>query len=274
MTVAISEEVVTSADGTRIAYDRRGTGPALVLVDGALCYRASGPLGPLADALASSFTVYTYDRRGRGASTDTAPFSVDREVEDLAAVIGATGKPTSVFGISSGAGLALEAAQRGLPIARLALYEPPYVVDASRPPVPDDFGQQLSACVAKGKPGDAVKLFMTTGVRVPGPVVLMMRAMPAWKKMTAVAHTLPYDIAAMHGCQGGRPLPTEAWTEVECPVLVAWGGKSPDWTKNAMAALVDVLPQATSRVLDGQTHMVKTEALAPVLVEFLSARAP
>lgn len=271
MNGTLTEGRVTSADGTSIAFDKRGAGPALVLVDGALCYRASGPNGPLADALAPHFTVYTYDRRGRGASTDTVPFSVAREVEDLAAVLAATGEPTSVFGISSGAALALEAAQAGLPIRRLALYEPPYVVDASRPPVPDDFEDQLSSLVARGKPGDAVKLFMRTGVRVPAPFVAMMRVMPAWGRMTAVAHTLPYDIAAMQGCQGGRPLPAANWADVECRVLVAWGGKSPDWTKNAMAGLVDVLPAATSQVLDGQTHMVKPDALAPVLVDFLSA---
>jgi pimeloyl-ACP methyl ester carboxylesterase len=273
MISTVTEGAVTSADGTRIAFDKRGSGPALILVDGALCYRASGPNGPLADALARDFTVYTYDRRGRGASGDTSPFSVDREVEDLAAVIEATEEPTCVFGISSGAALALEAAQWGLPIKRLALYEPPYVVDASRPPVPDDFAYQLSSLVTQGKPGDAVKLFMTTGVQVPRPFVALMRLMPAWRRMTAVARTLPYDIAAMHGCQAGNPLPSGNWAEVQCPVLVAWGSKSPDWTKNAMTALIDVLPRAASRVLDGQTHMVKPAALAPELVQFLSSKS-
>ena len=259
---------VTSSDGTTIAFDRIGQGPPLVLVDGALSYRASGPNGPLAEALRSDFTVYTYDRRGRGDSGDTAPFAVEREVEDLAALIGAAGGSAGVYGISSGAVLALEAANRGLPIPRLALYEAPFVVDDTRPPVPDDFRARLDALAASGRRADAVKLFMSRGVGLPAIVVVAMRLMPAWPKLKAVAHTLPYDIEVMGDTQRGRPLPRDRWSDVTMPTLVMDGGKSQAWMRNGVRQLAEVLPNARHRTLEGQTHLVKPAALAPVLTEF------
>ena len=179
-------ETAISRDNTRIAYSRVGTGPALVFVDGALCYRASGPSGPLATQLANHFTVFTYDRRGRGESGNTAPFAVEREIEDLDAVINAAGGSASVYGVSSGAVLALEAAHRGLPITRLALYEPPFIVDGSREPMPPDFLTRLNAALDQQRRGDAVKLFMKL-VQVPAVFIIMMRFMPAWSKLTRAA---------------------------------------------------------------------------------------
>jgi pimeloyl-ACP methyl ester carboxylesterase len=173
-----------------------GEGPPLILVDGALCYRASGPNGPLAELLRQHFTVFTYDRRGRGDSGDTAPFAVEREVEDLQALIEEAGGSAYVCGISSGAVLALDAANRGLAIEKLALYEAPFVVDDTRPPVPEDHRARLDQLVASDRRGEAVKLFMSEGVRVPAIFVTMMRFMPAWPKLKAVAHTLPYDTAS------------------------------------------------------------------------------
>jgi pimeloyl-ACP methyl ester carboxylesterase len=262
---------VTSSDGTTIAFDRVGEGPPLILVDGALCYRASGPNGPLAELLRQHFTVLTYDRRGRGDSGDTAPFAVEREVEDLQALIEEAGGSAYVYGISSGAVLALDAANRGLAIEKLALYEAPFVVDDTRPPVPEDYRARLDQLVASDRRSEAVKLFMSEGVRVPAIFVTMMRFMPAWPKLKAVAHTLPYDTSVMGDTQSGKPLPAERWSNVTLPTLVMGGGKSPAWMRNGVRALADLLPNARYRTLERQTHIVKPAALAPVLTEFFSS---
>jgi pimeloyl-ACP methyl ester carboxylesterase len=258
---------ILSKDGTSIAVDRIGQGPALVFVDGAMCYRASGPSQPMAAALADHFTVYTYDRRGRGDSGDAAAYDVQREIDDLDAVIREAGGQAFVFGVSSGAALALEAANRGIPMRKLALYEAPFIVDASRPPLPDDYVARLTTALASGRPGDAVKMFMKV-VGVPGIFVLLMRLMPAWPKITAVAHTLPYDFAIVGPFQKGQPLPSTRWSGASTPTLVMDGGKSPAWMRNATRSLAGILPNATYRTLDGQTHMIKPRALVPPLVEF------
>jgi pimeloyl-ACP methyl ester carboxylesterase len=263
---------ILSKDGTAIAVDRIGQGPALVFVDGAMCYRASGPSQSMAAALASNFTVFTYDRRGRGDSSDSRPYDIQREVDDLAAVIGEAGGEVVVLGVSSGAALALEAASRGVPIKKLALYEAPFIVDNSRPALPDDFVANLNTAVADGRRGDAVKMFMKV-VGVPGIFILLMRFMPVWSKVTAVAHTLPYDFAIVGPYQKGQPLPPRRWSGATMPTLVMDGGKSPAWMRNATRALAGVLPNATYRTLDGQTHMVKPKALTPPLVEFFTSRA-
>jgi pimeloyl-ACP methyl ester carboxylesterase len=258
-----------SGDGTRIAYDELGEGPPLVLVGGAFNTRSFGPNGGLAPLLAERFTVINYDRRGRGDSTDTAPYSVEREIEDLEALIEEAGGSAHVFGISSGAALAIEAANRGLPIEKLALYEAPFVVDDSRAPKPDDYLQRLENMIATDRRSDAIRLFMREGVGVPAVFVAMMRIMPTWSKLKAVAPTVIYDAAIVDDYQKGRPLPTDRWTSVTMPTLVAVGGKSPDWMRHAMTELAQVLPNAEHRTLEGQTHIVKPEALAPVIVEFL-----
>jgi pimeloyl-ACP methyl ester carboxylesterase len=263
---------VTSKDGTPVAFTRAGRGTPVILVDGALCYRASGPSGPLATALAEHFTVFTYDRRGRGQSGDTLPYAVDREVEDLEALIAEAGGSADVYGISSGAALALEAAHRGAAIRRLALYEAPFIVDASRPPIPPDYGSRQDALLAAGRRGDAVRLFMRQ-VGLPRVVVALMRLLPAWRKLTSVAHTLPYDRAVLGDTQAGAPLAAGRWAGATMPVLAIVGGKSPTWMKHAMRALADVLPGAEHRVLAGQTHMVKAKALAPVLAGFFASGA-
>jgi pimeloyl-ACP methyl ester carboxylesterase len=259
---------VVSKDGTTIAFDRYGYGRPLILVDGALCYRASGPNGPLASLLQKDFTVYTYDRRGRGESGNTSPYAVEREIEDLGAMITEAGGSAYVYGISSGAGLALEAANSGLNIKKLALYEAPFVVDHSRPPVPRDFQLQLENLIEQGNRAGAVRLFMTKGVRVPAAFVAMMRLTPAWPKLKGVAHTLPYDIAVVGPYQHGTPLPSRHWSATTMPTLVVAGGKSPTWMQNGMESLAHVIPGARHMTLPGQTHLVKPEALAPMLVEF------
>jgi pimeloyl-ACP methyl ester carboxylesterase len=213
--------------------------------------------------------VYTYDRRGRGESGDTQPYAVEREVEDIEALINHAGGEAHVFGISSGAALALEAANRGLAIKRLVLYEAPFIVDDTRTPIPDDYLARLNALLAANRRGDAIKLFMKL-VGVPSFFIALMGLMPAWKKLKAIAHTLPYDITIVQDNQRGKPLPAGSWASATVPTLVVEGGKSPAWMRNAMRELADLLPNANLRTLEGQTHMVKAQKLAPVLQEFFT----
>jgi len=267
-------KTATSKDGTTIAYDQTGSGPSIVLVDGALNSRAFGLNGPLAALLADRFTVVTYDRRGRGDSGDTRPYAVQREIEDLEAVIDAGGGPAHVYGVSSGAGLALETAC-AVPakVSKLALYEPPFVVDGTRPPVPADAVGQVTDLLARGRRGAAVKLFLREDAQVPTAVVTLMPLMPAWGKLKAAAHTLPHDLMIMDGGQRGRPLQLGRWASLTAPTLVMAGGKSPAWLQNAAQALAQTLPGASHRTLPGQTHIVKPKPLAPILADFFTNSA-
>lgn len=242
----------------------------MILVDGALCYRAMGPSRPLAKLLAEHFTVFTYDRRGRGESGDTPPYSVEREVEDIEALVKEAGGAAYVYGISSGAALALEAANQLPGIKKLALFEAPFIVDASRLPVSTEYWARIGESIAAGHRSHAVKLFMKA-VGVPAIFVALMPLMPAWSKLKAVAQTLPYDGAIVQDHQRGKPLPAGRWSSVTMPALVLDGGKSPAWMRRAMRSLAEVLPDAHLRTLEGQTHMVKAKAHAPVLVEFFKA---
>ncbi|HEY7592240.1 MAG TPA: alpha/beta hydrolase [Actinophytocola sp.] len=260
----------TSADGTRIAYDRTGDGPPLIIVDGAMCYRGQGPSGPLAAELAGEFTVFTYDRRGRGESGESREVALEREVEDIEALAKEAGGAPHLFGASSGAVLALEAANHGVGVSRLGMYEPPLIVDDTHRPLPDDWETRLDAMIAEGRTGDAVKAFMRF-VDVPGFGVAIMRLLPVWSKLKGVAPSLRHDFAFMAELQRGRPLPETRWSTVTQPALVADGGKSPDWMHHGCRALSEVLPNATYRTVPGQTHIVKAKALAPVLREFFAA---
>ncbi|MGZ4195214.1 MAG: alpha/beta fold hydrolase [Solirubrobacteraceae bacterium] len=262
--------MVNSKDGTEIAYTRTGSGAPLILVDGALCHRAMGPNTKLASHLSSQFTVFTYDRRGRGESGDRAPYGIEREIDDLEAVIEAAGGSACVYGISSGGALALEAASRLSSIERLALYELPYVVDDARRPIPSNWAGHLAEMAAADRRADAVRYFLRDCVGVPRPMVAMMRFMPAWPKLKAVAHTLPYDARIVGDLGRGAPLPPERWTGATSPTLVVAGGKSPAWMHSSMRALADVLPAAQYQSLAGQTHVVKAARLAPVLTEFFT----
>lgn len=260
---------VQSRDDTLIAFDRVGDGPPVILVDGALSYREVGGSRKLAALLAPNFTVYAYDRRGRGESGDTAPYAVDREIEDIQALIENAGGSAYLYGISSGAVLALEAANRASGIEALVAYEPPFIVDDSRRPVGPDYLTTLDERLAADRRGDAVRLFLGE-VGLPGIAITLMRFMPAWSKLKSVAHTLPYDFAILDGFQGGSPLPANRWDAVTIPTLVVVGGKSPTWFHHGTQALADVLPNARHRVLEGQTHMVKPKTLVPMVQEFLA----
>ena len=256
---------VVSTDGTKIAYDRRGEGPAVVLVDGALCSREQGPMPELAELLAAGFTVYNYDRRGRGDSGDTAEYDVDREVEDLAAVIEEAGGSAYVYGTSSGGALALRAAAAGVPMTELVVFEAPFVVDDQRQ-IPPTWVEDLRGLA--DRPGDAIKYFMTKGIGLPGIVVTMMKLMPAWKPMQAIAHTLPYDAQVLGGNCFGDPMDAAQWAGIEQPVLVVNGGKSPTWMKNSTRALAAAVPGAAHTEVPGQNHVIKAAAIAPVIAGF------
>ncbi|MEX0720044.1 MAG: alpha/beta hydrolase [Balneolaceae bacterium] len=262
------ENKVISKDGTTIAYTKIGDGPPLILVDGALCYRASGPAEPLAKQLADTFTVYTYDRRGRGDSTDVPPYSVQKEIEDIEALINETGSEVYLYGISSGAALALEAANAGLKIKKLALYEAPFIVDDSRTPVPESYLNELWELLDKNRRSASVKHFMSKAVGLPKAIVFLMPLMPAWSKLKKVAHTLTYDALIVDNELKGKPFPANRWESVNASTIVIGGEKSQAWVQNSTKALADNLSQAQFTFLKGQTHMVKPEVLAPVLKDF------
>lgn len=268
-TTTVQTQFVTSADGTPIAYEVSGTGPALISVDGALCQRAMGPGRGLAEALGDRFTVYVYDRRGRGESgAGHAPYAVEREVEDLRALITAAGGHASVFGSSSGALLALEAARRSAPIDRLAVYEGPMIVDDTHPANDPRLGERSAELVQAGKRGAAVRLFLRT-VGVPAPMVPLMRLMPAWKHLVDAAHTLPNDYAVVLEHQQGRQLPAGYYDAVQPETLVLVGGKSPAYMKNGQAALAAAVPNARLETLPGQTHLIKPKVVAAAIAPFL-----
>ena len=262
---------VVSKDGTEIAYEKTGHGFPLILVGGALSERsASVPLAPL---LAPHFTVFAFDRRGRGDSGDTAPYAVGREIEDIQALIGEAGGSAFVFGHSSGSVLSLEAAASGLAIPKLAMYEPPFMVDSSRPPLPKDYREHLGELLTSGRRGDAVEYFMTIAVGVPPAAVAQMRHSPPWAKMESVAHTLPYDQAIMDRATEGGVLPAARWAKATMPLLVFDGGASPAWMRHAVEALVGILPSGKRRTLEGQTHRIDPALVAPLLVEFFGQNA-
>jgi pimeloyl-ACP methyl ester carboxylesterase len=264
----------TSRDGTTIAYDREGNGMPLVLVPGAFSYRRYPGQVKLAGLLAASFTVFSYDRRGRGDSGDSKPYAVAREIEDLAAVIDAAGGHAYVWGLSSGAVLALEAAAAGLPIRALAVHEPPFVVRPGDRRPPGDLLERLTALVEAGQRGAAVRYFMVDGMGAPAFVPAMLRLMPkAWKSLTGVAHTLPYDAAIMRGYQDGGPLPAGRWASVTVPSVVMCGTdkESPAFLVHAARDAAAALPGArlVQRRGLGHTKALNASVIAGALTEFL-----
>jgi pimeloyl-ACP methyl ester carboxylesterase len=266
MTVA---EKTTSADGTAIAYDRVGDGPPLIVVGGAWNTRRSG--AELAEMLAPSFTVYTYDRRGRGDSGDTPPYAVEREIDDLEAVIDAAGGSAALFGHSSGGALALETTARSVSVSRLALYEVPYIVDDSRPPLAADYIEHLEELVAAGRRREVIAYFMTEAIGMPAQLVEQMLDSPMVEAMEPLAHTVSYDgRVLLRGSMHGERLPAEWRDSVTVPTLVMAGSNSPEWLHNSARALVARLPDVSYRTLEGQDHAASAEALAPVIEEFLS----
>ncbi|MCM2387762.1 alpha/beta fold hydrolase [Streptomyces albipurpureus] len=253
-----------STDGTPIAWEQRGEGAPLLLISGALCTGATD--APLAALLAPRFRVITYDRRGRGNSGDSPTYAVQREIEDLAAIIDEVGENVSVHGMSSGGGLALRAAAAGLPINQLSVYEPPFS-PAARP------GQkaapsvaQLAELLAEGRRGDALAVFLTEA-GMPAETLASMRDSPLWNALESVAHTLPYDYEVM----GNGAVPKAELRRVGVRVMVVDGGASPPWMREAARLVAQALPRGRHRTLTGQTHEVAPHVLAPVLEDFFTA---
>ncbi len=259
-------KTVISKDGTFIAYEQSGSGEPVILVDGALCSRAFGPLPDLAGLLAPHFTVFNYDRRGRNDSGDTQPYAPEREIEDIEALIQEAGAPVYVAGVSSGAALALAAAAAGLNIKKLALYEAPFMVDKSGHRPPPDAEAQLKAFIASDRRGDAVRFFIKDMVGVPAFFVFIMQIMPMFSKLKAVAHTLPYDAAIM----GDFSLPAKRAASVKTPTLVGGGEKSPASMKNAVKQLAEAIPGSELKMFKGQTHNISVKVLAPALIDFFN----
>lgn len=256
---------LTSKDGTSIAYDLLGAGPPVILVCGGSVDRQSN--AGLADVLAQNFTVYNYDRRGRGDSGDTAPYAVEREIEDIDALVAQAGGSSFLYGTSSGAALALEAARSlGSKITGLALWEPPYIMDPSRRPPPDT-ARIYTELVAEGRRGDAAEYFMAKVVGLPPEFVAQARQAPWWAQQEAIAHTLAYDATVM----GDYSLPAGRAAEVTTPAIVIAGSASFPFMLETAQALASAMPNAQARTLDGQSHDVAPAAIAPVLVEFFSA---
>ena len=257
-------ESVTSRDGTKITFDRQGHGPPVVLVSGGSVDRSSN--APLATILAADFTVFNYDRRGRGESGDTQPYAIQREVEDIEAVIDAAGGSAHLYGSSSGAALALEATAAGAPVTKLALWEPPYILDENARP-PKDQVQQYETMIAEGRRGDAAEYFMTQVVRLPAEFAAYAKTQPWWPAQEALAHTLKYDAIIM----GDYSLPARSAQAVKVPTVVIFGTASMPFMPITADALAKVLPKGKVRSLEGQEHNVDPTVLGPVLRDFFAS---
>lgn len=269
-------KTVTSSDSTTIAYEQIGSGPPLLLVDGAFCSRAFGPMPALAKLLQDRFTVVTYDRRGRGGSGDNQPYSVTKEIDDIRALVAAMGGEAFIYGTSSGAVLAARAVAAGVKAKKLVMYEPPLALDGTHYPKPADYTDQIKALLRADRRADAIKLFMKV-VGVPGFVVFIMGLLPMFKGLKAVAHTLPYDFAVLGDTQRGGPLPEEfsnALRSVTVPTLVAAGGKSADWFKHTARVVSEQFGgEKHTAIVPGQNHNASAKAVAPMLIDFFAPEA-
>ncbi len=255
---------VISKDGTQIAYDQSGEGLPIILVVGAFNDHSTG--APLAAQLSEHFTVFIYDRRGRGESGDTAPYAIEREIEDLAAMITEAGGSSSVFGYSSGAILSLKAKAAGLALTRLALYDPPFLLDNGFPQRAQEISVRLTELISSGRRGDAVELFQTEIVGIPPEIVAQMRHAPFRPELEHIAPTLVYEATLL----GDMPVLAQQLPSVTVPTLVISGGNNQERMRSAAQTLADALPNALHRSLQGQTHDIVPAVLAPVLEEFFA----
>jgi len=256
-------ENVTSKDGTTIAFDRLGSGPPVVLVCGGSVDRMAD--AGIAQELASDLMVLNYDRRGRGDSGDTPPYAIEREIEDIEAVIEAAGGSANLWGSSSGAALAMIATASGAPVTKLALWEPPYFLDPDARP-PADQVEQYETMIAEGRRGDAAEYFMAKVVGMPPEFVADARSQPWWAGQEAIAHTLAYDARIM----GDYLIPTDTASSVKVPTVVLAGGADMPFMRETAQALADALPDGEVRFLEGQGHNVDPTVLAPALKEFFT----
>jgi pimeloyl-ACP methyl ester carboxylesterase len=257
---------VESRDGTVIAYEKSGHGPAVVILGGVLGDRSQQ--APVAELLAKEFTVFNFDRRGHGESEDNPPYAVEREIEDIDAVLDAAGGSAFVYGTSGPGVLALHAASAapGAKMQRLAIWEPPFIVDSSRPKVRSDYKAELESRLAQGRRGDMVELFFTEAVGLPAEFVAQMRQAPWWAAQEGMAHTTIYDATLM----GDYSLPRAKVAAVQVPTLVLDGGQSP-WLTASADAVAAALANGQRRTLAGQQHNVEPAAIAPALIAFFKS---
>jgi pimeloyl-ACP methyl ester carboxylesterase len=255
---------VISKDGTKIAYKINGNGPVVILVDGAFCSKDFGPTPKLVPVLANNFTVISYDRRARGDSSDTQPYSVQREIEDIEALINIGRGTAYLYGVSSGAVLCIEAVASGLPVKKLVIFEPPYFTEARRHEPPPDSERQLNQMIAEGRKKDAVKFYLRKVIGVPAIVPFILRLTPNWSKMIANANSLPYDAAVM----GNFKVPKNVLASINIPVMVIASAKSPQSLRKPSQIVAELLPAGTQKILKGQIHNVSPKTLVPELIEF------
>ena len=262
-------EHVISADETTIAFDRLGEGPPLILAGGATCDRAI--TRATAEALAAHFTVLNFDRRGRGDSGDTLPYDVEREIEDIGALIAAAGAGAAVYGHSSGAGLVLRAAAAGLPITAVILHDAPYSPEDERwQQAARDYGERLAALLADDRRGEALELFLArTGM--PQELIEARRASPGRASQEALAPTLAYDSAAMGDVERGAALPTELLAQIAAPVLALSGALSPPFMVDNGIRIAAAAADGRHLVLEGQGHAADPALLADVIAQFAAA---
>jgi len=261
---------VTSKDGTRIAFDKVGSGPAVILVNGAMSYRRAfdTTLEDLAELLSKDFTVYDYDRRGRGESGNTEPFTKVREIEDIQALIEEAGGEAMLVGFSSGGAVTLETTAVTPGVTKAFVYEVPFIVDDSRQPL-EDYEGHTTRLVAEGKLDELIEYFITVVAGIPAEFVGGIKQDQAmWERMRAIAPTIPHDAAFMGEFMKGKPLPAGYWSKVKVPVLVGDGGASPAWLHHAAEALAEALPNASRETFKDQTHSLDPKVLAPVVIEF------
>lgn len=264
---------VTSKDGTKIGFDKIGSGPAVILINGAMAYRSAvdPTLAQLAELMSKDFTVYNFDRRGRGESTDNSDvetFTKEREIEDVQALIEEAGGEVMLVGFSSGSALALETAAVTPGVRKVSTYEFPCIVDNGREPL-EDYEGQVTKLVRENKIEELLEWWLTKVVGMPAEFVGGMKQDPNfWDSMKATAPTIAHDAAFMTEFMKGQPLPAGYWSKVTVPTLVIDGGASPSWMHNASEALAEQLPEATRATLEGQTHSVDASKLAPVVIDF------
>jgi len=268
---------VVSKDGTHIAYSKQGEGPVIILVDGAMGYQGFGPMVGLAPLLAKEFTVIHYDRRGRGKSGDTQPYSPAREIEDLETIIEAEGGKAAVFGSSSGAVFsAMAASHLGKDrITKLTLHEPSFILDGSHAPVPSNYLDSLRQMLKEGRRGDMVALFMTDAVGMPAEMVEGMKHAPFWTTMEAVAPTLIYEAIYMTPNQKGKPLSSDMrkiFEAIEVPTLIIDGTASYPFLHSTADILAKVIPSAQHKTIEGMTHDFDAASIAPALISFLKTQ--
>jgi pimeloyl-ACP methyl ester carboxylesterase len=270
MTGMGERRMIASRDGTRIAFTKMGRGPAVILVDGAFCYRENGPAPELAPLLAEHYTVYAYDRRGRGDSSDTPPYAIAREVDDLRALVDEAGGAAFAVGVSSGASLALQAAASGVPFTKLALYEPPFVKADPQAQPTEVMRARLQEYLSASDRAGAVKYFLGDIVGVPRPFLFVMPYVmrTTWKRNESVAHTLPYDLTLSTDWS----VLTDRRASIVAPTLVIGGEKSPERLRDAVSTVSRALPNAQARMLPGQDHQLRAHVVEPVLREFFDAQ--